>query len=145
MNNRLQLSIAGAVGPHSISFGASSDTSNALGMLGIANASATNAANPTLTGTTNLGVTRMLSALDSSGIAGLTSTTTGVLTINGVAISYDTTKDSLSTVVSRINNAGGGRHRLGRPDQRPDRADRSSPPARSPSTSPTRAATSGPP
>jgi flagellar hook-associated protein 2 len=108
VNNRLQLSVAGATGAHSLSFGASSDTSNALGMLGIANTSATAADNPTLTGDTNLGVTRMVSSLDSAGIAGLTSTTTGVLTINGVAISYDTTKDSLSTVVGRINNASAG-------------------------------------
>lgn len=108
VNNQLQLSVAGAAGLHSFSFGASSDTSNALGMLGIADMTATNAANPALTGDTNLGVTRMQSALDSSGIAGLTSTTTGVLTINGVAISYDTTKDSLATVVSRINNASTG-------------------------------------
>lgn len=108
VNNRLALSVSGAVDKHSLSFGASSDASNALAMLGIANASTTAAANPTLTGTTNLGVTRMVSALDASGIAGLTSTTTGVLTVNGVAISYDTTRDSLSTVVTRINNAGAG-------------------------------------
>lgn len=108
VSNRLQLVVAGA-DSHSLSFGASSDTSNALGMLGIANTSAADtAATPTLTGATNLGVTRMLSALSQSGIAGLTTPTTGTLTINGAAISYDTGADSLSTIISRINNSSAG-------------------------------------
>jgi flagellar hook-associated protein 2 len=109
VGNRLQLTIAGANDPHALSFGASSDTSNALGMLGIDNASATDTSKtPTLTGDTNLGVTRMLSALNASGIAGLTTATTGTLTIDGVAISYDARVDSLSTIISRINNSSAG-------------------------------------
>jgi flagellar hook-associated protein 2 len=108
VGNKLQLSIAGGAVAHSLSFSASGDSSNALGMLGIANSSATNAANPTITGATNLGVARMVSTIDTSDIPGVTSTSTGVLTINGVAISYDTTKDSLSDVITRINNAGAG-------------------------------------
>jgi flagellar hook-associated protein 2 len=108
VGNRLQLGIAGTE-PHSISFGAASDTSNALGILGIDNASAADTSQtPTLTGDTNLGVTRMLSALNASGIAGLTTATTGTLTINGVAISYDARVDSLSTIISRINNSSAG-------------------------------------
>ena len=107
VGNRLQLAIAGA--NHALSFGASSDTSNALGILGIDNASAADTSQtPTLTGDTNLGVTRMLSALNASGIAGLTTATTGTLTINGVAISYDARVDSLSTIISRINNSSAG-------------------------------------
>ena len=110
VNNKMQLSISGS-GPgatHSLWFGAAGDASNALGILGIANASASNATNPTLTGTASLGVARLNSALDSAGLTGLTSTTSGVLTINGVAINYDTTKDALSTVITRINNSGAG-------------------------------------
>jgi flagellar hook-associated protein 2 len=103
--NRFQLAMSGAALTHSISFGAASDASNALGILGIANTTATNATNPTLTGTTNLGVARTLGALDSAGLTGLTSTKTGVLTINGTAINYDTTADSLSTIITRINNS----------------------------------------
>jgi flagellar hook-associated protein 2 len=107
--NKLQLSISGAASGHSLSFGAAGDASNALGMLGIANVSASSSTlDPTITGTTNLGVARMVSTLDSAGIAGLTSTTAGVLKINGVSISYDTTKDSLSDVITRINQAGAG-------------------------------------
>ena len=106
--NRLQLAVSGASQSHSLSFGAASDTSNALGILGISNKTATNATNPTLTGDTNLGVVRTLGALDSAGLTGLTSTKTGTMTINGAAIAYDTTTDSLSTVVTRINNSNAG-------------------------------------
>jgi flagellar hook-associated protein 2 len=106
--NRFQIAMSGATLAHSLSFGSASDTSNALGMLGIANSSATNATNPTLTGTTNLGVARMNGPLDTAGLTGLTSTKTGVLTINGTDIAYDTTTDSLATITSRINNSNAG-------------------------------------
>jgi flagellar hook-associated protein 2 len=108
VNNRVQLSISGAGVNHSLSFGAAGDKSNALGMLGLANVSASNATNPTLTGASNLGVVRLNGALDSAGLTGLTSTATGVLTINGVAIDYNTATDSVSKIVSRINNSGAG-------------------------------------
>jgi len=108
VGNKLQLSIAGAVAKHSLSFSAAGDSSNALGMLGIANSYATSASNPTITGSTNVGVARMTSTLDTAGLSGLTSTTAGRLTINGVAIAYNTTTDSLSDVITRINNSGAG-------------------------------------
>jgi flagellar hook-associated protein 2 len=106
--NRLQLAVSGSTQTHSISFGAASDASNALGILGIANEKVTNGTNPTLTAATNLGVARTLGALDNAGLTGLTSTTTGKLTINGVDISYNTTSDSLSAIITRINNASAG-------------------------------------
>ncbi len=106
--NRAQIGIAGAGTTHTISFGAASDTSNALAVLGLANESATNAMNPTVTASVNLGVVRTTSALDSAGLTGLASTQTGVLTINGVQIGYDTTADSLTTVISRINSSAAG-------------------------------------
>jgi flagellar hook-associated protein 2 len=108
VGNKLQLAISGAGLAHSLSFGAAGDSSNALGMLGIAYATATNAMNPTLAGTTNLGVARMTGALDNAGLTGLTSTNAGKLTINGVDIAYDTTVDSLSAIISRINNSSAG-------------------------------------
>jgi flagellar hook-associated protein 2 len=109
VGNKLQLTIAGAGSvPHSLSFGTASDSSNALGMLGIASAAVAGALNPTLTGATNLGVARMTGVLDNAGLSGLTSTQTGVLTINGVDIAYDTTKDSMSALISRINNSSAG-------------------------------------
>jgi len=108
VGNKLQLAITGAGLNHSLSFGAAGDSSNALGVLGISTSSFTNAMNPTITGTTNLGVVRVNGALNSAGLSGLTSTTTGVLNINGNDINYDTTSDSLSTIISRINNSGAG-------------------------------------
>jgi flagellar hook-associated protein 2 len=109
VNNRLQIAISGATTSHSLSFGAASDTSNALGILGIASLSATVAVNGAPpTGATNLGVARLSGTLDAAGLSGLASTTTGTLTINGVAINYDTTTDSLSGVISRINNSSAG-------------------------------------
>jgi flagellar hook-associated protein 2 len=108
VGNKLQLAIGGGTLAHSLSFGAAGDASNALGMLGISYSSVPSSVNPTLTGATNLGVVRMNGNLDTAGLTGLTSTKTGVLTINGVAISYDTTSDSLTAVVTRINNSGAG-------------------------------------
>jgi flagellar hook-associated protein 2 len=108
VGNKLQLAVSGAGVAHSLSFGAAADSSNALGMLGIANSVVTNALNPTLIGSTNLGVARMNGALDSAGLSGLTSTQNGVLTIDGVSIAYDTTSDSLAAVVNRINNSSAG-------------------------------------
>jgi flagellar hook-associated protein 2 len=107
VGNKLQLNISGGANSHSLAFSAAGDSSNALGILGIANSSAT-AVNPTITGATNLGVARLTSTLDAAGISGLTSTTSGKLTINSVAISYDTTKDTLSDLITRINKAGAG-------------------------------------
>jgi flagellar hook-associated protein 2 len=50
----------------------------------------------------------MNGSLDTRRLTGLTSTKTGVLTINGVDIAYDTTGDSMSTLISRINNSAAG-------------------------------------
>lgn len=107
VGNRLQLSISGAGVDHSLSFGGAGDASNALGILGIANSTASGR-NPTVAGTTNLGVARMSAALDSAGLTGLLSTKTGALLINGVEIDYDTTGDSLSDIITRINSSNAG-------------------------------------
>jgi flagellar hook-associated protein 2 len=108
VDNKLQLAMSGAALTHTLSFGAASDASNALGILGIANSVATNATNPTITAATSLGVTRMLGALNNAGLTGLTSTTTGTLTINGVDIAYDTTADSMASIINRINASNAG-------------------------------------
>ena len=108
VNNKLQIAVTGGTLSHAFRFGAAGDTSNALGLLGISNTVVSSASNPTITGSTNLGVIRSLGPLDNAGLSGLTSTKTGVLTINGIEISYDTTADSLSTVMSRINSSGAG-------------------------------------
>src|SRR5438445_794648 len=96
--NRLTFSIAGASTPHDLRFGVASDSSNALGVLGLASIGVPDfgTGTNTNTGTSPLGVVQTTPKLDLAGLTGLSSTTTGKITINGVAVSYDTTVDSLS-------------------------------------------------
>ena len=109
VGNRLQLSVAGAAGSHDLRFGVAGDTSNFLSVGGLAGVHATTVAGASVvTGTAALGVVRSVPALDAAGLTGLASTTTGVITINGSAIAYDTTVDSLGTILTRINNSAAG-------------------------------------
>jgi flagellar hook-associated protein 2 len=107
--NRLQFVVSGTTSPHTLSFGVSGDTSNAAGIFGLSGISGASLSDTTpVSGRTALGTVRTISTLDTAGLTGLTSTKTGSLVINGVAISYDTTVDSLSSIVTRINNSGAG-------------------------------------
>lgn len=110
VNNKMQFSISGASGSHEVRFGVGGDTSNALTLFGLAGQDVTGlgAGTTTITGSASLGVTQAGGPLDSAGIAGLTSTTTGTITVNGVAVNYNTAADSLSTVLARINNSQAG-------------------------------------
>ena len=109
VNNKIELSMTGAAASHAVRFSAGGDTSNFLGITGLAGLSAVAFANGTpITGSSALGVVRTTGALDAAGLTGLTSTATGSLTINGAAIAYDTTVDSLSTLTSRINASAAG-------------------------------------
>ncbi len=106
--NRLQVALSGSSTTHTVSFGTAGDSSNALAMLGLTGMSSTSLSSSTpLGGTSSLGVVRTTGALDSAGLVGLTSGV-GTLTVNGVGISYDTTTDSLTTLISRINNSSAG-------------------------------------
>lgn len=101
--NALQLSSNAA-----ITLGAGNDTSNFLAASGLS-ASANAGAGPfTRTSVRPIGGTLASVALDSARIAGLTSTASGKLRINGIDIGYDTTVDSLAAVVARINASGAG-------------------------------------
>jgi flagellar hook-associated protein 2 len=109
VNDKVQLAVSGGSGTHSIRFGSGADTSNALTIFGLAGTtSAAFASGSPITGSTALGVVRTTGTLDAAGLTGLTSTTGGKLTINGVDIAYDTTTDSLNTVLSRINASNAG-------------------------------------
>lgn len=108
--NKIRFTVAGAAGAHDIHFGVASDTSNALTLFGLAGQRIANfgTGTATISGTTLLGVAQTTVALDTAGLTGLTSTATGVLTINGTAIAYDTTTESLNTILARINNSDAG-------------------------------------
>lgn len=109
VGNRAQFAISGATTSHAVAFGAAGDTSNAAAILGLTTLGSQSLANGTpITGASALGVVRTTSTLDTAGLTGLTSTTTGSLTINGVAVSYNTSVDSLTDLISRINNSNAG-------------------------------------
>jgi flagellar hook-associated protein 2 len=110
VGDQLRFTVAGAGANHDILFGGAGDTSNALSLFGVAGQHLGNfgLGTTTITGSSRLGVTRAAGTLDSAGLTGLASTPTGVLTINGVAITYNSTVDSLNTVLTRINNAQAG-------------------------------------
>lgn len=91
-----------------VTLGAGSDTSNFLSAAGLAAAPSQGAGPYTRTSTRPIGGTIAGVALDSSRISGLTSTASGELEINGVSIAYDTTVDSLTAVLNRINSSGAG-------------------------------------
>ena len=106
--NKVEFTMTGAATSHVISFGAGGDTSNALGILGLTGMGMPSLENATPISARNvLGVMRTTSVLDAAGLTGLTSGA-GTLTINGTAIAYDTTTDSLSTIVTRINSSAAG-------------------------------------
>jgi flagellar hook-associated protein 2 len=106
--NHLEFSVTGA-GGHDLRFGVAGDTSNFLAVSGLAGVhAATLAGTSAVAGTAALGVVRTVTALDAAGLTGLASTTTGVITVNGTAVAYDTTVDSLGTILTRINNSAAG-------------------------------------
>ena len=108
VDNKLQLALTGTTQSHALSFGVGGDTSNALGILGLGGTGTVTLSTATpMAGRSALGVTRTSVALDGAGLTGLTSGA-GTLTINGAAIAYDTTTDSLSTIIGRINASSAG-------------------------------------
>lgn len=110
VDNQLRLTIADATADHDVLLGVSGNTSNALSLLGVAGQRVADfgLGTTTITGSARLGVTQASVKLDSAGLTGLASTATGLLTINGVGIAYDSTVDSLNTVLTRINNSQAG-------------------------------------
>jgi flagellar hook-associated protein 2 len=83
------------------------DTSNFLDALGLAN-NGTGA----VSSSASLGAPNLSAPLDqadlSTPLTGLASDGTGTLTINGVAISYNPTTDSLNTILSKIDSSAAG-------------------------------------
>jgi flagellar hook-associated protein 2 len=103
VNNRIVVSLSNATLAHEIRFGVAGDSSNFFGIVGLAGVGGTNLGPGTasLSSGVELGVVRTSVPLDSAGLSGLTSTSTGQLVINRVAIAYDTATDSLATILTR--------------------------------------------
>lgn len=112
VGNKVEFTAAGAGAGNGLDvrFGVGDDTSNFLGIVGLAGQSTSDFGGgvTAIDGRSLLGVVRTTSTLDQSGLSGLTSTTAGVLTINGVDIAYDTTTDSLNAILTRINDSDAG-------------------------------------
>jgi flagellar hook-associated protein 2 len=109
VDNKVQLAMTGASSAHALQFGAGGQTSNALSIFGLAGVTSTTfAAGVPVSASGSLGVVRTTVALDAAGLTGLTSTTTGSVKINGATIAYDSTVDTLSTIMARINASSAG-------------------------------------
>lgn len=83
--------------------GAANDSSNFLSVMRLANSGS-----GTVTSAASLGAASTKVPLASARLRGSFGTASGTFTVNGVSIAYDTTSDSLSTILSRINASSAG-------------------------------------
>jgi flagellar hook-associated protein 2 len=91
-------------GGSAVTLGAGGDTSNFLTSMNLI----ASPAGTTRESTLNLGVTQTGALLGAANLRTAFSETAGSFKINGVEITYDTTRDSLNTVLSRINGSSAG-------------------------------------
>lgn len=97
--NALQIS-----GGADVTLGSGGDTSNFLSATKLLSSPGS----ATRTSTGNLGVTQTGALLSGAQLVTPLGAPTGTFKVNGVEISYDSSRDSLSTVLSRINNSTAG-------------------------------------
>ncbi|HEY8491235.1 MAG TPA: flagellar filament capping protein FliD [Dehalococcoidia bacterium] len=100
--NRLTIAANDGITP--VALGAGSDTSNFLSVTKLL----ASPAGTSRTSTGNLGVVQLTAPLDSARLATPLGSSTGTFRINGVEFTFDATQDSLSDVLSRINNSAAG-------------------------------------
>ncbi|CAM2820992.1 flagellar filament capping protein FliD [Rariglobus hedericola] len=100
-----KITLTGSGGP--ITLGAANDTSNFLSALRLANNGTA-----TVASSSSLGALPQTTRLDAAGlrtpITAVDGSGNGSFTINGVEITYNTTTDSLKTVMARINASSAG-------------------------------------
>ena len=109
--NRVAFSVSGATSAHSVAFGAGGDTSNAAAIFGLSGVSSATfgTATASLSGTSALGVVQVSPVLDQAGLAAtLPAASTGTLSVNGAQIAYDSSKDSLTSLIAKINSSSAG-------------------------------------
>jgi len=94
-------------GPAGVSLGAANDTSNLLRALKLGNNGTASVTSAGSLGTTKLNATLATAGLRAP-ITAVDGAGDGSFTINGVALAYNVNTDSLSTIISRINQAGAG-------------------------------------
>jgi flagellar hook-associated protein 2 len=110
-NNKVTFSITGAASNHAVQFGAGGDTSNAAAILGLGGVTSATfgTTSGTLSANNALGVIKTSTSLDSAGMGtAVPAASTGTLTINGASITYDTSKDTLASLITKINSSTAG-------------------------------------
>ena len=100
-----RISLSSATG--NVVLGAANDTSNFLAAMKLSNNGT-----GSVTSASALGTLRLASPLASAGLKGTVTAVdpsgNGSFSLNGVAVSYNINTDSLSSIISRINQAGAG-------------------------------------
>lgn len=116
-NDKVSISVSGATGSHSISFGAAGDSSNFLSLMNLTTTQGTTTNGAlSLTSSANVGVAQPNAVLATAALATpLTGTpdpqsgaATGSFSINGVSISWNAGTDTLGSVINNINNSAAG-------------------------------------
>lgn len=100
VSDRIELTKAGG---GSISLGASNDTSNFLQAMRL-----TSGTSPATTSGPGLSSPRMSGAIDSANLSGWGPTAVSSFSINGVGISYNSSTDSIQSLLNRINDSEAG-------------------------------------
>jgi flagellar hook-associated protein 2 len=108
--NKVQVQVNSGTAAHSISFGASGDSSNFLQAMNLSTANATVAVggNATMSSSTVVGVAQTGAILTQANLATGLNNTSGSFTVNGVAISWNASQDSINSVIGRINSSSAG-------------------------------------
>ncbi len=94
-------------GGHEVLLGANNDTSNFLSVMKLANNGTPSTSSSAPLGTVELSAP-IASAHLSTALTGLDLSGNGSVTINGVTINYNANTDTVSTLLSRINQSGAG-------------------------------------
>jgi flagellar hook-associated protein 2 len=109
-NNKVQIQVTGGTAAHTISLGASGDSSNFLQVMNLSTANASVAIGGTATTGSSavVGVAQLGQPLAQANLATGLNNTSGTFLVNGVSISWDASQDSIGSVLDRINSSTAG-------------------------------------
>ena len=108
-NNKVTVNIAGATQAHTISFGASGDSSNFLQVMNLTTAQgSTSGGALSMSSSSAVATAQANKVLTGAQLATPLNAVSGSFNINGVAISWNAGTDALNDVLNRINNSSAG-------------------------------------
>jgi len=107
------ISLTNTVPGRNVVLGAANDTSNFLGAMRLRNngtATVVSTEDPTNLGVpvSGLGTASLSNTIANAGLNGTLSAQSGTFKINGVELSYDSSSESLSAIITKINNSSAG-------------------------------------